>query len=262
MLAFTLAGATVLAHFGLRASAAAPDTEAITPPESGRIIFLRECAWCHGPQGEGTVRAPSLDRAGEAGARFFLTTGRMPIDDPADPTLRSPPNYTDETIEAIVEYVLTFADEPRSPDVRPERGDLAHGAELYAAQCAACHAAPAVGAGLTQGVVAPDLGQATPQEIGESIVVGPGAMPRLSPPLDAHDIDSITRYVMAIRDHPEPGGFGLWRIGPFPEGAVTWLFGLGVLVLVIWWIGAPLRHEREKEAEAVEAAHPPGGEDL
>ena len=47
-------------------------------------------------------RGPSLEHAGAASADFYLSSGRMPTDDPDRQTVRKPPKYTQEEIDALV----------------------------------------------------------------------------------------------------------------------------------------------------------------
>src|SRR5918912_3514731 len=79
-------------------------------PDRGRFLYQRDCSWCHGPRGEGTVRAPDLvtDANGTAMTDFMLSTGRMPLDFPRQRATRRPPAYGRKDIAAIVGYVATF----------------------------------------------------------------------------------------------------------------------------------------------------------
>jgi ubiquinol-cytochrome c reductase cytochrome c subunit len=64
-------------------------------------------------------------------------------------------------------------------------------------------------------------------------VFGPSAFPD-------DQVDSIARYVVALQRANSPGGFALGRIGPVAEGAVGWLVGLAILILLTRWIGTGL----------------------
>ncbi|HKA03397.1 MAG TPA: cytochrome c, partial [Acidimicrobiales bacterium] len=65
-----------------RAAAISPAPRQTTPsPElvaQGRELYVTGCSSCHGGNGEGTTRAPTLIGVGAASASFYLTTGRMP----------------------------------------------------------------------------------------------------------------------------------------------------------------------------------------
>ena len=48
-----------------------------------------------------------------------------------------------------------------------------------------------------------------------------------------------TRYVLfTTSESKNPGGAGLGRYGPVPEGLVAFLVGMGLLIVVTLWIGA------------------------
>jgi len=42
----------------------------------GRVLYLRDCAWCHGGSAEGTPRAPDLRRAPRGSADVDFEIGR------------------------------------------------------------------------------------------------------------------------------------------------------------------------------------------
>jgi ubiquinol-cytochrome c reductase cytochrome c subunit len=122
--------------------------------------------------------------------------------------------------------------------VHPELGDVARGRSLFADACSGCHQIVAKG-GVDPEITAPPLDDATPRQIAEAIRVGPYLMPRFGPRrLDAHDVDSIARYVATYGHHPlDRGGWGIGNIGPIPEGLVAWLLAAGSLLLVARVIG-------------------------
>jgi ubiquinol-cytochrome c reductase cytochrome c subunit len=49
---------------------------------------------------------------------------------------------------------------------------------------------------------------------------------------------SIINYVQTIKAQPDPGGVGLGRIGPVPEGLVAWVVGIGALLFGVFWMGS------------------------
>jgi ubiquinol-cytochrome c reductase cytochrome c subunit len=122
--------------------------------------------------------------------------------------------------------------------VHPQRGDLARGRRLFADSCSGCHQIVGKG-GVDPEIVAPPLDQATPVQIAEAIRTGPYLMPRFDEHrLDAHDVDSIARYVTEIVQHPaDRGGWGIGNVGAIPEGLVAWLLAGGVLLVVARIIG-------------------------
>src|SRR2546421_2175254 len=238
----------------------APATQAARGPAEGFQLYQRDCAWCHGSSGQGTSYGPNLleGTAGPALTDFMLSTGRMPINDPGEKdSLHRNPIYTPEEIGAIVAFVESFgAPGPPIPTVDPGRGDLSAGRDLYQANCAACHSTTGIGGALAtgkpgivngfvlssqKGLVAPPLLKATPTQVAEAMRTGPPGMPVFGPSDFPDDqVDSIARYVLALQRAKSPGGFALGRIGPVAEGAVGWLVGLAILVLLTRWIGTGL----------------------
>jgi ubiquinol-cytochrome c reductase cytochrome c subunit len=229
-------------------SAAAVQLEANRDPAvvaAGEQLYLTGCVSCHGVGGKGTPGYPSLVGVGAASADFFLRTGRMPLAAPAPQAPAKPPAYTDEQIIQLVAYVASLGDGPPVPDIRPERGDLTEGAQLYLANCAACHNSTGIGGALSHGNQAPPLLNVAPTQIGEAPRVGPGQMPVFGPDtLSDEQLDSIVRYVLYLQDPEHPGGLRIGSAGPVPEGLVAWLVGLGGLVLIARWITKERREHR------------------
>ena len=230
------------ALFALLAPSAAARTAAQGQPEAGRALYLQDCAWCHGPAGQGTEFGPTLRGVGAASADFLLTTGRMPIPEPINNPPQRPATYSPEQIAALVAVVESFGAGPPIPRVDPARGDDRLGLRLYQENCAACHGASGSGGAMTQGLVAPGVLDSTPRQIAEAIRLGgagllTGNMPRFGPEtLDEHDVNSIIAYIERL-PREDRGGLSLGRIGPVAEGFVTWAVGLLALFLVIRWIG-------------------------
>jgi ubiquinol-cytochrome c reductase cytochrome c subunit len=220
-----------------------PETPALTPLQAtGRDLYLRDCAWCHGPTGEGTPRGSSLIDVGAASAYFMLTTGRMPIEEPTTDLRRAEPAYPDEDIAALVAYVATFGEGPEVPDVDVARGDLALGEHLYRTQCAACHGPSGTGAALTAGRIAPDLDDSTPRQVATALVTGPGPMPVFVPGIfSPEEVDAVARYVVYLQDRTNRGGWGLWNLGPVAEGLAAWTAGIVPLLLILLFLGSRRR---------------------
>ncbi|HEX3734413.1 MAG TPA: c-type cytochrome [Solirubrobacterales bacterium] len=204
----------------------------------GRGLFEEGCSSCHGFDGEGVEgQGPSLAEAGEAGADFYLRTGRMPLDQVGEEPLRGKPRYSEAQIRALDAYVGSLGPGPAIPVIRPQRGSLGEGMRLYGESCSGCHGIGGKG-GVAIGAYAPPLGEATPTEVGEAIRVGPYVMPRFSEAqLDQADLDSIARYVQLTQDPDDAGGFGIGHIGPVPEGLVAWLAAIAALLLIARLIG-------------------------
>jgi ubiquinol-cytochrome c reductase cytochrome c subunit len=223
LLAVTLAGL---------GAASAPAQE-----PSGRQLYEGSCASCHGLQLQGIPdRGPPLRGVGAGATDFYLSTGRMPLRDPTQVPKRAPPTFTGAAERAIVAYVGSYGGPPVATP-HPERGDVAQGFAAFESQCAGCHQIAARG-GILPRDDNPGLLGATQTQIAEAIRTGPYLMPPFSEhTLDQHTLDSIVRYIDSTRQPDDRGGFGLWHLGPIPEGFVAWAVGLLALVLVILGLG-------------------------
>lgn len=205
----------------------------------GADLFATQCSSCHGLDGMGVEgRGPSLEPEGEASADFVLRTGRMPMAAPDLQARSGRVRYSEEEIVALVDYVGRIGAGPDIPDVDVANGDLANGGELYRLNCAACHVASGAGAPIGSGREAPNLVGSTPTEVGEAILIGPGAMPVFGS-LTEDDIDDIAAYVNELDEEntTSPSSFG--GAGPVAEGLAAFILGLIPLVALTRWIGHP-----------------------
>jgi ubiquinol-cytochrome c reductase cytochrome c subunit len=235
-----------------------PDVNAAPGVERGEVLYKRDCAWCHADDGTGTERAPDIlsDPQGGASTHFMLTTGRMPLDYPDEPVRRRDPVYATDEITDVVAYVESLGSSgPPVPVVDLDEGDLALGQQLYNQDCAACHSTTGIGGALPAiesddlpssrvprpANVIPGLFDASPEEIVEALQTGPGPMPVFE--YDEHESDSVARYVTYLQSPDNRGGASIGGIGPVAEGAVGWLVGLGVILLVCRWIGTTRKDE-------------------
>ena len=216
----------------------------------GRQLYLTGCVSCHGTHGEGVVgpdgrrRGPSLQQSGEAGAYYYLSTGRMPLGSSSDQPRRKKRAYEGTDLQALVAYVASLGTGPAAPLVDVRAGDLARGGEIYRANCQACHSASGSGGVLSYGRAAPSLHKAEPREIAAAMRTGPGQMPVFAPrQIGGRDLDSVVRYVRYLRNPRDPGGLPIGRIGPIPEGFVAWSVGMVALLGMVAWIGtrSPIR---------------------
>lgn len=228
------AGVVVGLAVAARTSPAAEPPLLASDDVDGEMLYLRDCAWCHAPNGEGTARGIDITEVGPASVQYTLTTGRMPIDHPRDAVRRSRPAYTDREIVAIVEHTRRFGSGPEIPPLEPSVG-VAQGGELYRLHCAACHGSTGIGGAQSFGRVAPPVLDATAEEVAAVIVAGPGGMPSFVGTFDDPEIAGITEYVAVLQDPPRrgipiPGA----RVG---EGLVAWLVGVVALVLTAAWMG-------------------------
>ncbi|WP_443613675.1 cytochrome bc1 complex diheme cytochrome c subunit [Actinomadura madurae] len=241
----------------------------------GQELFNKNCASCHGLNGEGTKDAkgnpvaPSLIGVGAAAVDFQVSTGRMPAANPGAQIPRKEPvpafntsiktDYEDPKERAEAErqkaeaeknladlraYVASLGGGPEVPPasaVDPETGDVALGGKLFRTNCAQCHNFTGQGGALTGGKYAPSLSgdDVTPTQMYEAMLTGPQAMPVFNDTtLTPKDKQAIIAYLVQTREEPNPGGNGLGRIGPVSEGLAGWLVGIGLLVLAAMWITA------------------------
>jgi len=224
--------------------------------EAVRDRYLADCAVCHGADGRGTVRGPSLLHVGRASVDYQLSTGRMPLapavrtdregrplvadpnrtlPDPSTTSKRHDPAYSPSEIKALVDYVADLGKGgPDIPEIK--LGDRANGGELFRLQCAACHAWAGDGGALSHRE-APPLHDATPVQIAEAVRVGPGQMPAFGQAaLDKQQLNDVVAYVRYL-DHPEDrGGRPLGHLGPVAEGAVA-LLAIGFVLLLLRAMG-------------------------
>ena len=236
-------GVPLVLALGFGLTAQSPRADAATPrpqPErfDVRAVYQRDCATCHAADGSGTPRGPRIDNAGGALVDYELSTGRMPITEPDDEIRRRRPRYSRAEIAALVEYISAFGHGgPPVPTVDIGDADLARGGELYRLNCAACHSWSGTGGALLDRE-APSVLESTPVEVAEVIRTGPGSMPSFGvESLSDNDVDAVAAYVDELQHPEDRGGHALWHLGPFPEGAVAWVIGVGALILFTSWIG-------------------------
>jgi ubiquinol-cytochrome c reductase cytochrome c subunit len=231
-------GATLLAGATAQLPGAAGQASAnATAVSRGRALFVQACATCHGFNAGGVPgMGPSVFGVGAQAADFYLSTGRMPLNNPRDPPVRNTPMFNRGQINDLVAYVGSFGGPP-IPVVDPAQGNIAHGLQEFALNCAGCHQIEAAG-GIVTGGIAPPLNKATAVQIVEAARTGPFLMPRFTASqLSDYDLNSIARYVVQTRDPADRGGWGIGHIGPIPEGMVAWLIALVALVVVARLIG-------------------------
>ncbi|HEX3459917.1 MAG TPA: c-type cytochrome [Acidimicrobiales bacterium] len=231
----------------LATSSGPPDfgTVSVHLPESfiapGQALFDASCASCHASDGSGTSRGPNLQGLGAGTIDFWVSTGRMPLADSSVQPAEKPSRFNrTETLQiaAFVQSQTPGTGVP-VPVVDLSRANLELGGSLFTLNCAACHTITGAGDALAGGAYAPSLHLATPTQIVEAIRSGPGNMPRFGPGnLTDAEVHNIAAYVAGPIQHPDDrGGFGLGGIGPVGEGFVGLLLGVGVLMLVCFWIG-------------------------
>lgn len=232
----------------------APDQAArAIPVETGRHLYSRDCAYCHGDDGKGTARGPDLTVGTNGGALtdFVLRTGRMPVSHAVEQMKAGERVYNDEEIEALVTFVRNEFRPPGPdiPHVDLRRGKLSEGQQVYQEHCAACHATTGIGGAMLihigpegeekrKGVVIPGFDKSTARDVATAVRSGPGSMPVFGTRAISDDqLDSLLKYMVYLESPSDEGGAPIGRVGPVVEGAVGWLVGLGTLMLIIRWIG-------------------------
>jgi ubiquinol-cytochrome c reductase cytochrome c subunit len=208
----------------------------------GQALFAANCSSCHGPEANGKIGvAPNLQGLGAGTVDFWVSTGRMPLENTSVQAIRKPPRFNRTQTLEIAAWVqsLTPGQGTQVPLVRTSTADLEAGNTLFTLNCAACHTISGAGDALAEGAYAPSLHLATPTQVVEAIRSGPGNMPRFGPGnITDTEARDIAAYVDGVLQHPDnSGGVGLGGIGPVGEGFIGLLIGVGILMLVCFWIG-------------------------
>lgn len=239
-LALVLTG-TLWALFAPHSTAGPADGNA-QAVKAGEQLFLKGCASCHGLNAEGSSQGPSLIGVGAAAVDFQVSTGRMPLFEPAPEADRHPVEYTPQQIAELDAYVASLAPGPGIPNTSGvSTASVAQGGELFRANCAQCHNFAGAGGALSYGKYAPPIVGVNARQIEEAMITGPENMPVFGPDqLSAAQKNEIAAYLLALRRTGNPGGDSLGRLGPVPEGAVAWIAGLGAIVLATIWMGSKL----------------------
>ena len=220
------------------------------PPASfippGQALFAATCSSCHGTEANGVLPgqpqiAPNLQGLGAGTVDFWVSTGRMPLANFSMQAIRKPPRFSRTQTLEIAAWVqsLTPGVGTQIPIVNTATADLENGNTLFTLNCAACHTISGAGDALADGAIAPSLHLATPTQVFEAIRSGPGNMPHFGPGnITDPEARDIASYVTRVLQHPDnAGGVGLGGIGPVGEGFVGLLIGVGILMLVCFWIG-------------------------
>ena len=216
--------------------------------EDGRLLYVQNCASCHGSQGEGSSVAPSLANSGPAALDFFMRTGRMPLARLGTTGQGQTPVLNQAQIAAIIQYASAFSQGPQIPTVTTSM-DLSHGWNLYVNNCAACHGVSGGGGSVGPGIMAPPLTGRDPLTIAEAMIVGPGPMPQFA--FSQADQDAIVAYVESLNTPAAPGAFPL-SDGPVVEGALAAVLGVAALIAITRWVA---RRDKLPEPSEEQNAH-------
>jgi ubiquinol-cytochrome c reductase cytochrome c subunit len=207
--------------------------------EQGRRLYNQTCISCHGRNLQGVPgRGPSLIGVGGAAVDFQVTTGRMPAPRQEAQIPRRQPELDDKQAKQLAAFVQSIGGGPDIPRGQLDNANAAQGGRLFRLNYASCHNFAGRGGALSSGKYAPPLDKATPTEMYEAMLTGPQNMPVFGDnqitPKEKRDI--IT-YLQSLKHEPDPGGFGLGRMGPVPEGIVIWVVGISLMLLASLWIG-------------------------
>jgi ubiquinol-cytochrome c reductase cytochrome c subunit len=206
----------------------------------GRDLYLQGCSTCHGLDLQGGAGGPSLIGVGQASVVYQVESGRMPLQQGIQQAPRKLPKYTLEEVDQLAAFIQANGGGPEIPASGLADGDLSLGGELFRTNCSSCHNHAGSGGALTYGKYAPELAPSSERVIWGAMLSGPGNMPRFSDQqLTPDEKRAITRYITYLQDElPNPGGAGLGRYGPVPEGLVSWVVGITAMVILTLWIGA------------------------
>ncbi|MFG2106899.1 cytochrome bc1 complex diheme cytochrome c subunit [Micromonospora chersina] len=206
----------------------------------GKALFDVSCVTCHGRNAQGVEgRGPSLIGVGSASVEFQVSSGRMPMARQEAQAMRKPPQFTDEQVRQLGQYIQELGGGPQVPqgDLR-EGANLSTGGELFRINCSQCHAFGAGGGALSSGKYAPSLKPASDRQIYAAMLSGPQNMPvfgdnQISPEEKA---DIIAYIQETLKHDQDQGGFNLGRYGPSTEGLAIFLVGIVALVFASLWI--------------------------
>jgi ubiquinol-cytochrome c reductase cytochrome c subunit len=208
----------------------------------GKQLFETSCITCHGANLQGVEdQGPSLIGVGGAAVYFQVSTGRMPATGQSATEQRKTAKFDDAQTRALADYVQSVGGGPQMPigNLLGPDSSIAEGGELFRINCASCHGTTFKGAPLSAGKSAPSLNNATDEQLYAAMVSGPENMPVFSNnQITIDQKKAIIAYVQTIKASDDPGGSGIDRIGPVSEAIVLWVCGVGVLMVVILWIGA------------------------
>ena len=258
VLAWTLFGALV---WGVNATLVSTSADAQAtqrgdaqrdPIDRGEALWRRDCASCHGPEGDGTDWGPDLQGKGAAAVHLAVSSGRMPIVDlsyledaePGEDAVQIPrrpqtvPEYLPGQISALTAYAGEILDGPDVPVVDVAGADVSHGFELFQLNCASCHSWSTHGGTLANGHVATSLERSTPENVVEAMRTGLGTMPEFSETaIGDEEASDIAAYVQYMKHPQNAGGHALAYLGPSAEGLAAGIIGVLGLLLFVRWIG-------------------------
>jgi ubiquinol-cytochrome c reductase cytochrome c subunit len=264
LLGLLMTGGLYTAFSPAQADTSASDEELV---QQGRELFLVNCSFCHGQNGEGvrTVDGnqlgPSLVGVGAAAVDFQVGTGRMPMAQPGVQAPRKQETFDQGEIDAMAAYVASLGPGPAIPDESDysieglsdeERQEaIVRGGQIFLTNCTACHNFTGSGGAMPRGGYAPRILDVEPRYVYEALLTGPQSMPTFSNGnLTPDEKRDVIAYLESLREDPQYGGFGMGGLGPVAEGMYAWIAGIGLLVGFAVWIAA---HTTRTSKEKVES---------
>lgn len=240
---------------GLYATLSPPATGSAAAAQStvdqGRQLFLVGCASCHGQSGEGVVTeggsryGPPLAGVGATAVDFQVGTGRMPLAAIGAQAVRKPVVYSPAEISALAAYVASLAPGPAIPrrsaydPTGSTNADVVKGGEFFRTNCTACHNYAGSGGALPSGRFAPSLHRASPQQVYEAMITGPGQMPIFADSIATPEQKrELIAYLGSMQSTPHYAGANLGSLGPISEGLIAWVVGIGAAVGFAVWIAS------------------------
>ncbi|MFG2169735.1 cytochrome bc1 complex diheme cytochrome c subunit, partial [Micromonospora chersina] len=185
-------------------------------------------------------RGPSLIGVGSASVEFQVSSGRMPMARQEAQAPRKKPQFRDEQVRQLGQYIQELGGGPQVPQGTNlhQNADMAAGGELYRINCSQCHAFGGGGVALSSGKYAPSLKPASDRQIYAAMLSGPQNMPvfgdnQITPQQKANIIAYIQE---TLKGNQDQGGFNLGRYGPSTEGLAVFLVGIVALVFASLWI--------------------------
>jgi ubiquinol-cytochrome c reductase cytochrome c subunit len=214
----------------------------------GQSLYQSTCSPCHGVNADGVPPHltplgggfPTLHNIGPAAIDFWIESGRMPATSTklTQPVRRPARLDHMEALEIATYLTSRWPATPYIPQVNLKGANLSDGAQLFAANCAACHTITGDGDALANETFAPSLRDVPITQVAEALRTGPANMPIFTGNMTDQQLRDVTAYVVEKIEHPEnPGGAGLGGLGPVGEGFVGLALGVGLLALVGFWIG-------------------------
>lgn len=214
----------------------------------GRQLYSQSCSACHGIQANGVPPTltpkgggfPTLQHIGPATIDFWIESGRMPaVATNETQPIRRPARFNHFQALAIATYLNTlWPATPYIPQPNLTGASLSDGAQLFAANCAACHTISGDGDALANSTFAPSLRNIPADQVAEALRTGPANMPIFTGNLTDAQLRDVVAYVVERIEHPQnPGGVGLGGLGPVGEGIVGLALGVGLLAVIGFWVG-------------------------